>query len=217
MRHHTKEEKREILDALREGRTMQDVTKAYDVSYASIRRWRLKEGELDKPRQSYTLKEKAEILIRIEEDKLSDAEAAGIADVNISTIRTWKAARARIIAAYRAIGSGNAAKTMQAKVLSSAYGIEQGRTADDNIHMDKKEEKALKRENEYLRAKTAYLESLLKNLGYDVSHVKKKKIRGNFRSQGERNRQHPSSLLNRRCLKKELLCVYEECGTAYRE
>ena len=65
---------------------MQDVTKAYDVSYASIRRWRLEEGELDKPRQSYTLKEKAEILIRIEEDKLSDAEAAGIADVNISTI-----------------------------------------------------------------------------------------------------------------------------------
>ena len=82
MKHHTKEEKREILDALKEGRTMQDVTKAYDVSYASIRRWRLEEGELDKPRQSYTLKEKAEILIRIEEDKLSDAEAAGIADVN---------------------------------------------------------------------------------------------------------------------------------------
>lgn len=125
MKHHTKEEKREILDALKEGRTMQDVTKAYDVSYASIRRWRLEE-EMDKPRQSYTLKEKAEILIRIEEDKLSDAEAAGIADVNISTIRTWKAARARIIEAYCAIGSGNAAKTMQAKVLSSAYGIEQG-------------------------------------------------------------------------------------------
>lgn len=38
MKHHTKEEKKEILDALREGRAMKDVTKAYDVSYASIRR-----------------------------------------------------------------------------------------------------------------------------------------------------------------------------------
>ena len=31
MKHHTKEEKKEILDALMEGRSMQDVTKAYDV------------------------------------------------------------------------------------------------------------------------------------------------------------------------------------------
>lgn len=61
MKHHTKEEKKEILDALREGRSMQDVTKAYDVSYASIRRWRLTEGGLDIPRQSYTLDDKNRI------------------------------------------------------------------------------------------------------------------------------------------------------------
>ena len=67
MKHHTKEEKKEILDALREGQSMQDVTKVYDVSYASIHRWQLTEGESDIPRQSYTLKEKAEILIAMEE------------------------------------------------------------------------------------------------------------------------------------------------------
>lgn len=38
--------------------------------------------------------------------------------------------------------------------------------------MDKKEARALKRENEYLKAKNAYLESLLESLGYESEKLK---------------------------------------------
>lgn len=183
MKHHTKEEKKEILDALREGRSMQDVTKAYDVSYASIRRWRLTEGGLDIPRQSYTLKEKAEILIAMEEAGLSDTEAAATADVNISTIRTWKKAKPRILAAYHAQGSEKSARTMQAKVMQSAYGVEHEQAECENTFMDRNEERALKKENEYLKAKNAYLESLLESLGYEPGKLKKKGNTRQFQEQ----------------------------------
>ena len=183
MKHHTKEEKKEILDALREGRSMQDVTKAYDVSYASIHRWQLTEGESDIPRQSYTLKEKAEILIAMEEAGLSDTEAAATADVNISTIRTWKRAKPRILAAYYAQGSEKSAKTMQAKVMQSAYGVEHEQSECENTFMDRNEERALKKENEYLKAKNAYLESLLESLGYEPGKLKKKVNTRQFQEQ----------------------------------
>lgn len=185
MKHHTKEEKKDILDALREGRSIREVTKAYDVSYASIHRWRLTEGELDIPRQSYTLKEKAEILIEMEEEGLSDAEAAATADVNISTIRTWKKARPRILAAYHAQGSEKSAMTMQAKVMQSAYAVEHKKSECENTAMDRNEERALKRENEYLKAKNAYLESLLESLGYEPEKLKKK---GNTRQSQEQEK-----------------------------
>ncbi len=44
MKHHTAEKKEKILGALKEGKSMQEVTREYDVSYASIRRWRLEAG-----------------------------------------------------------------------------------------------------------------------------------------------------------------------------
>lgn len=61
----------------------------------------------------------------MEEEGLSDAEAA--ADVNISTIRTWKKAKPRILAAYRAQGGEKSARTMQARVMQSSYGVEHSR------------------------------------------------------------------------------------------
>ncbi len=109
----------------------------------------------------------------MDEAGLSDAEAAATADVNICTIRTWKKARLQILAAYHAQGSEKASRTMQAKVMQSAYGIEHKPSVGDNPDMDKNEERALKRENEYLRAKNAYLESLIENLGYEAGKLKK--------------------------------------------
>ena len=112
----------------------------------------------------------------MEEEGLSDAEAAATADVNIGTVRTWKKAKPRILAAYRAQGSEKAARTMQARVMQSSYSVEHKQAEYENTAMDKKKERALKRENEYLKAKNAYLESLLESLGYEPEKLKKKKV-----------------------------------------
>lgn len=216
MRHHTQEEWQKVLHELESGMTVNEAVQKYEVSRYTIRRWRLEAGG-PHPRQSFTLKEKVEILITMDEEGLSDAEAAATADVNISTIRTWKKAKPNILAAYRAQGSEKVARTMQARVMQSSYGVEHKQTEYENIVMDKKEERALKRENEYLKAKNAYLESLLESLGYEAKKVKKKEIRSNLWSKGKRNRQYPSSLLDRRCVKEELLCLSEACGTGYGE
>ena len=185
MRHHTKEERHEVLHELECGMTINEAVQKYEISRYTIRRWRLEAGG-PLPRQSFTLKEKAEILIAMEEEGLSDAEAAATADVNISTIRTWKKAKPRILAAYRAQGSEKSARTMQARVMQSSYGVEHKQAEYENTDMDKKEERALKRENEYLKAKNAYLESLLESLGYEPEKLKKnsgarKKGIGNIR------------------------------------
>ena len=173
MRHHTKEERHEVLHELECGMTINEAVQKYEISRYTIRRWRLEAGG-PLPRQSFTLKEKAEILIAMEEEGFSDAEAT--ADVNISTIRTWKKAKPRILTAYRAQGGEKSARTMQARVMQSSYGVEHKQAEYENTAMDKKEERALKRENEYLKAKNAYLESLLESLGYEPEKLKKKKV-----------------------------------------
>ena len=185
MRHHTKEERQEVLHALECGMTVKEAMQEYEVSRYTIRRWRLEAGG-PYPRQSFTLKEKAEILIMMEEEGLSDAEAAATADVNISTVRTWKKAKPRILAAYRAQGSEKAARAMQARVMQSSYGVEHKQAEYENTAMDKKEERALKRENEYLKAKNAYLESLLESLGYEPEKLKKKGSMRQSLEQGEK-------------------------------
>lgn len=185
MRHHTKEERQEVLHALECGMTVKEAMQEYEVSRYTIRRWRLESGG-PCPRQSFTLKEKAEILIMMDEEGLSDAEAAATADVNISTVRTWKKAKPRILAAYRAQGSEKAARTMQARVMRSSYGVEHEQAEYENTVMDKKEERALKRENEYLKAKNAYLESLLEGLGYEPEKLKKKGSMRQSQEQGKK-------------------------------
>ncbi len=185
MRHHTKEERHEVLHELECGMTINEAVQKYEISRYTIRRWRLEAGG-PLPRQSFTLKEKAEILIAMEEEGLSDAEAAATADVNISTIRTWKKAKPRILAAYRAQGSEKSARTMQARVMQSSYGVEHKQAEYENTDMDKKEERALKRENEYLKAKNAYLESLLESLGYEPEKLKKKESMKQSQEQGKK-------------------------------
>ena len=96
MRHHTQEERQKVLHELESGMTVNEAVQKYEVSRYTIRRWRLEAGG-PHPRQSFTLKEKAEILITMDEEGLSDAEAAATADVNISTIRTWKKAKPNIL------------------------------------------------------------------------------------------------------------------------
>ena len=176
MKHHTKEEREEILKALESGESMSSVIVRYDVSYDSIRRWRIESGSGIEPtsRRSYTVKEKAEILIRMEEEGRTAQEAAELEGVSIETIRTWQRAKARILAAYKALGPEKASIARQSIVMKNAYTIAQPALTEDNPGMDKKEEKALRKENEYLKAKTAYLDSLLKNLGYEPSQLKKK-------------------------------------------
>lgn len=100
-----------------------------------------------------------------------------------TTIRTWKRAKPRILAAYYAQGSEKSAKTMQAKVMQSAYGVEHEQSECENTFMDRNEERALKKENEYLKAKNAYLESLLESLGYEPGKLKKKGNTRQFQEQ----------------------------------
>ena len=75
MRHHTKEERHEVLHELECGMTINEAIQKYEISRYMILRWRIEAGG-PLPRQSFTLKEKAEILIAMEEEGLSTERTA---------------------------------------------------------------------------------------------------------------------------------------------
>lgn len=80
----------------------------------------------------------------------------------------------------------------------------------------KKENKALREENEYLKDKVAYLEALYEIIKQDPASVMKKKIFRNQESNRIRQEEHPEAVWNRRGLPQMLLpepqAKEEGCG-----
>lgn len=165
--------KKEVLEKLQQGSSIMTLSRMYNISRHMIRYWRdSPDHYLDESRTAcrfYDLDQKVEVLHMVEEGDLSISQIAELKGINPGTIRNWIRDKSHILAVYSSqeqhlmnddlsIRSGEEAKSMS--------------TADDKDI--KQHNRDLRNENEFLKAKVAYLEALMELNGTPVSSFKKK-------------------------------------------
>ena len=150
------------------------VAAMYGVSRQAINNWlRSPEKYLSETRKAHTpfdLEEKVRILRFIEAGELTARQVAEQKNLSLHTILGWMKDKDRIFAVYSSQGQMpvNAGITIHPgeEVLSMS-------TPDDKD--TKQHIRGLKEENEYLKARVAYLEALMELNGTPVSELKKKR------------------------------------------
>ena len=177
--------KKEVINHVHQGMTILKVAQMYNISRQTIENW-LKHPDkyLSETRTGLKpcdIEEKVQVLRLIEDGSLTQRQIADLKQINLYTIRNWVKDKTRILAVYSSQGqySANAGK-----VKSPREESEPMNAADDND--TKQHIKALKDENDFLKAKVAYLEALMELNGTPVSSFKKKSsIRPSIKSSEE--------------------------------
>jgi len=179
------ETKKEIITQIRQGMPISVAARTYHVARETIRLW-LKSptkslSTTRTGRSPYDIEVKVQALRMLEKGLLSIHQVADYMKIRPATINTWVKDKTRILAVYSSQGqcSANAGK-----VKSPREESEPMNAADDND--TKQHIKALKDENDFLKAKVAYLEALMELNGTPVSSFKKKSsIRPSIKSSEE--------------------------------
>ncbi len=167
------EKRKEILAALSNGVTVSEASIRYHVSTSSIYNWRLEPEKslVCSPRQPhvYSSEEKMEVLRQVEEGAGSIREIAEANRISSVTLRNWIRDKNQILAVYLA-------EEQLSLALEGNNSVEAQQTmaSKKDIRTLSAENKSLKDENLYLKAKIAYLEKLMELNGTPAPEFKKK-------------------------------------------
>lgn len=167
------EKRKEILAALSNGVTVSEASIRYHVSTSSIYNWRLEPEKslVCSPRQPhvYSSEEKMEVLRQVEEGARSIREIAEANRISRVTLRNWIRDKNQILAVYLA-------EKQLSLALEGNNSVEAQQTmaSKKDIRTLSAENKSLKDENLYLKAKIAYLEKLMELNGTPAPEFKKK-------------------------------------------
>lgn len=164
--------KEEVLDAVANGMSAPEAALKYNVSEQAIRNWRSEDPEQygndkRKPIRTYDLKEKLDLIKQAENGK-STRDIALETGLSMSTIRHWISDKNHIYAVYYAWDKASK------ETRDSPEKEKQDMDPEDRKRDEHLENKTLKEENEYLKAKVLYLEKLMELSGTPAPDFKKK-------------------------------------------
>lgn len=165
--------KNKVINHVHQGMPVLEASQMYNISCHTIKNW-LKNPDkyLNKTRtgrKPFDIEEKVQVLRLIEEGNLTHRQIADLKQINLYTIQNWIKDKNRILAVYSSQGH----LPVQTGLLSRpGKEIEPVRAADDKD--TKQHIRDLKDENEFLKAKVAYLEALMELNGTPASGFKKK-------------------------------------------
>jgi transposase len=175
----------EVLAHVHQGMTVLEVSQMYSLSRNTVKNW-LKHPDkfLNETRtglKPFDIEEKVDVLRLIEKGDLTHRQIADLKQINLHTIRNWIKDKGRILAVYSS--QGHLPKT---NVLPSSPGEETESVSAANDKDTRQHIRDLKDENEFLKAKVAYLEALMELNGTPASGFKKKSsIRPSIKSSEE--------------------------------
>jgi len=170
---YSKKIRTEVINHVHQGMTVLEVSQMYNLSRNAVDNW-LKHPDkyLSENRtglKPFDIEEKVNVLRLIEEGDLTLRQIADLKQINPSTIRNWIRDKSRILAVYSSQGH----HPIHTDLLNSpGEETEPVSTADDKD--TKQHIHDLKDENEFLKAKVAYLEALMELNGTPASGFKKK-------------------------------------------
>jgi transposase len=166
--------KKDVVEKIHQGMKISKVAAMYGVSRQAINNWlRSPEKYLSETRKAHTpfdLEEKVRILRFIEAGELTARQVAEQKNLSLHTIHGWMEDKDRIFAVYSSQGQ---------MPVNAGITVDPGEEVPSVSAPDDKDTKqhirSLKEENEYLKARVAYLEALMELNGTPVSSFKKKR------------------------------------------
>lgn len=163
----------EVLDQVRQGKTYTEVSQMYGVSRQAISSWLKASEKTADEKQSickrYDIEEIIKILHLAEEEGLSASQIADLKKLNHSTVRNWIQDKNRIFAVY-----SSQRQRLRGTDMTQCPGEEIAEMSKPTDKDTRQHIRDLKEENEFLKAKVAYLEALMELNGTPVSSFKKK-------------------------------------------
>lgn len=175
----------EVLNQVRQGKTYTEVAQIYGVSRQAIRGWlRSSEKDADEKQsicKQHDIEEIIKVLHLAEEGELSASQIADLKNLSHSTVRNWIQDKKRILAVY-----SSQIQRLRGTDMAQCPGEEIADMSKPTDKDTRQHIRDLKEENEFLKAKVAYLEALMELNGTPVSSFKKKhNIKPSTRSSDE--------------------------------
>ncbi len=171
---YTQQKRKEIVEQVRQGTKISVVAGKYNVSPGTIRTWmRYPERYFSKIRAPHTphaVEEKVRVIQRIEAGERTVKEISEEQGISLRLIYNWREDKDRILALYSS-QEQTSVKTDKAKSSGEEVPIV---SKPDNKD-EKQYNRSLKEENEFLKAKVAYLEAVMELNGIPLSELKKKR------------------------------------------
>ena len=165
--------RQEVVDLVQQGKKIKAVSLAYNISTETISCWVRSQdhylGESRYGKQPFDLEDKVAVLSLVEAGDLSVRQIADLKNISVKTIRSWIKDKGRILAVYSSQGHN---PPIDVSSKSPGEELSPLRTADDKD--TKQRIRDLKNENEFLKARVAYLEALMEIKGIPASEFKKK-------------------------------------------
>ena len=163
--------KKEVINHVHQGMPIPVVSQMYNLSRHAISNWlKYPEKYLNEARTGhmpFDIEEKVQVLHLIGKGDLTIRQIADLKQIKVDTIRNWVRDKNRILAVYSSQGH---------HLLHDENSPGEEREAvstSDNKDL-KQHIRDLKDENEYLKAKVAYLEAPMEINGTPVAELKKK-------------------------------------------
>ena len=171
---HSYYKKIQVLNQIRTGTRVSEAARMYNVPYKTVWGWvnALNDPEVNKKRikhNCYSIDEKVATLQLIESGKFTVLQIAALRNINQETIQRWIRDKDHIYALY---SSKEQSPLNNTNPSCSGEEISAMSTSDDKD--TRRHIRDLKEENEFLKAKVAYLEALMELNGVPVSGIKKK-------------------------------------------
>ena len=164
--------KEEVFKAVASGMTFKEVAQRFHIARHSIYNWLKKDPEkynhIKRKKLKYTPKEKLDIIKLVEEDDKSIRDVALETGLATDTIQTWIKDKRHIYALYYTW------ETATNEKRDSFYEEKHDMDPEDKARDEHLKNKALKEENQYLKAKVKYLEKLMELNGTPAPDFKKK-------------------------------------------
>ncbi len=169
------ETKKQVVKLVQQGMTIRAASRIYGIDRKALGKW-VKYPEkylVEKPAgcRPYSIVEKLEVLQLAEENQLSARQIAGLKKINYHTVSDWIRDKEHILALYSSQGHSSLNTVVTTK---NSPGKEASAVCAANDKDTKQHIRDLKKENEFLKAKVAYLEALMELNGTPVSGFKKK-------------------------------------------
>jgi transposase len=165
--------KQEVVDHIHQGMSIKTVSQMYNISRQAISNWLNSQdhylSETRNALQPYDLEVKVAVLRMIEAGDLSVQQIAELKNINLFTIRGWIKDKNRILALYSSQG-----QPLMDNSLVKSPGKEESAVSASDDKDTKQHIRNLKDENEFLKAKVAYLETLMEISGTPAVSFKKK-------------------------------------------
>lgn len=165
--------KNEIISQIRQGMSINAASRTYHIARETIRLWlKAPTGSLSLTRTGrspYDIEVKVQALRLLEDGSLSIRQVADYMRIQPTTIYGWVKDKHSILAVY---------SSQEQRSMNDDLSISSGEEAESVGTADNKDTKQhirdLKDENEFLKAKVAYLEALMELNGTPASGFKKK-------------------------------------------